>query len=169
MLSRALAHRQLLGQAQLGCSSRVSLSACALAALLLPANPLQRGFNLLKPAQVCRAEWFVSVHWCQESFILHPSNCFPLLKVSWIGSAEQRKVSVCKKSLVLVWCWFLPCWCLRKEQWSGVVVCWEEGMCFTFIMLYLFFDKVKLWSRYRITEAFRVENSLKTIESTHVL
>lgn len=115
---------------------------------------------------VCRV---VSVHWCQESFILHPSNCFPLLKVSWIGSAEQRKVSVCKKSLVLVWCWFLPSWCLRKEQWSGVVVCWEEGMCFTFIMLYLFFDKVKLWSRYRITEAFRVENSLKTIESTHVL
>lgn len=135
MLPSALAPRQLLGQAQLSCSSRVSLFACALATLLL-----QRGG---KTAQVCLAQWFVSVPWYWESS-LHPSDCFLLLDISWISSTEQRKVGVCKRSLMLVWCWSLPCWGLRKQQCRGVVVCWE-GMPFTFVMLHLLFDKAKLW------------------------
>lgn len=76
---------------------------------------------------------------------------------------------MCKKSLVLVWCWFLPCWCWRKQQWSGVVVCWEEWMCFAFIMLYLFFDKSKLWSRYRIIEAFGWKTPLRSSSPPFIL
>lgn len=105
--------------------------------------------GLPKPAQVCCAEWFVSVHWCWES-ILRPSGCFLLLERSWMRSTEQRKVGVCKSSLVPVWCCSLPCWCLSKHQCRGVVVGWEEGMSSTFVMLDLLFDKAKLWSRYRI-------------------
>lgn len=60
----------------------------------------------------------------------------------------------------------VPALLVFEKQWSGVVVCWEEGMHFTIIMLDLFFGKAKLWSRYRIIEAFRVENYLNIIGST---
>lgn len=89
-----------------------------------------------------RAGWFVSVHVCaclllgicrSASFeLLSLAEDLPCLVSRWRRSIEQRKVGLCEKSLVFAWC-------LLPFEKTAVMVCWEEGMRFTFVMLHFWF------------------------------